>query len=289
MITGQSKAQDVAIPTDGGIVLRGRYWSRPQPRGVVAVVHGFGEHGGCYGHVAEAIGTALDLDFVAPDLRGHGRSPGRRGVVGNYAEFVSDVRSSIDWMSRKRPGLPRFLLGHSNGGLLALRVAVEGGHDLNGLIVSNPPLKLAAHVPAYKIAAGRFLLRFAPGVTLSGKLPAEMMTRDPVMQEEHRTDTLRHSRISAPLFFGMADSAALVKEGAPSMETPILMILGADDGVTNPEESRLVFERLGSPDKTLRIYPGMRHEPLNELGREEVFNDTIAWLDERLAPLTAPA
>src|SRR5438876_11543117 len=53
----------------------------PDPRGMVVVAHGFGEHGACYDHVARAVGTAAGVDFVAADFRGHGRSPGRRGVV----------------------------------------------------------------------------------------------------------------------------------------------------------------------------------------------------------------
>jgi len=282
MITTQSQGSDVAIPAEDGLVLRGRYWRRPDPRGVIVVAHGFGEHGGCYRHVAHALTDSLNVDFLAPDLRGHGRSPGRRGVVARYEELVSDVRSAVDWVARERRNLPRFLLGHSNGGLLALRVVLEGSHELSGLITSNPSLKLATRVPAYKLAIGRFLLRHAPGVTLSAKLPAEMMTRDPEMQQEHRTDPLRHSRISAPLFFGMVGSGAQVANQAETIELPTLMLAGAADHVTDPEGSRRFFERLGATDKTLRVYPEMRHEPLNEIGREQVFADLTRWLEDHL-------
>jgi alpha-beta hydrolase superfamily lysophospholipase len=60
------------------------------------------------------------------------------------------------------------------------------------------------------------------------------------------------------------------------------MLLGAADPVVDPEVSRRAFENLGTPDKTLMIYPKMRHEPLNELGRDQVFADIAAWLDPRL-------
>ncbi|MBV8610287.1 MAG: alpha/beta hydrolase, partial [Singulisphaera sp.] len=65
MLTTPSPPSDVSIPTPDGLVLRGRHWARPNPRGVVIVAHGFGEHGGCYRHVAEALGPALEVDFVA--------------------------------------------------------------------------------------------------------------------------------------------------------------------------------------------------------------------------------
>src|SRR5205085_1469132 len=86
----------------------------PAARGVLVIAHGFGEHGGCYGHVAETLGPALELDVVSPDQRGHGRSPGRRGLVRQYDELIDDVRSSLEWAARARPGLPLYLLGHSN-------------------------------------------------------------------------------------------------------------------------------------------------------------------------------
>ena len=60
------------------------WWTVPRPRGMVVVAHGLGDHGGTYAHLAETVGGTLGLDFLALDFRGHGRSPGRRGVVRRY-------------------------------------------------------------------------------------------------------------------------------------------------------------------------------------------------------------
>lgn len=282
MLTTPSPPSDVSIPTPDGLVLRGRHWARPNPRGVVIVAHGFGEHGGCYRHVAEALGPALEVDFVAPDLRGHGRSPGRRGVVGRYEELTSDLRAVLAWAESERPGLPRFVLGHSNGGQVALRLALEDGDGPAGLILSNPSLHIVVPVPRYKLRIGRFLLRVAPGVTLAGKVADDWMTRDPEMRREHQLDTLRHSRISAPLFFGMVDGGPLIEGRAGEIRVPVLMLLGGSDPVIDANASRRIFARLGSLEKTLIVYPEMLHEPLNELGRERVFADVASWLEERL-------
>jgi alpha-beta hydrolase superfamily lysophospholipase len=285
MITAQSPPRDVVIPADG-LQLRAWHWSRPNPRGIVIVAHGFGEHGGCYRFVAEALGPLLDVDFLAPDLRGHGRSPGRRGVVRRYEDLLSDLQAACAWAGRARSGLPRFVLGHSNGGQLALRLALTEDAGLAGLIVSNPSLVLATKVPRYKVGIGRFLLRYAPSVTLSAKLPADMMTRDPEMQREHRTDPLRHSRISAPLFFGLVEGGPLVMARIGDVMAPTLWLLGGSDPVIDPESSRWAFDQLGAVDKTLMLYPKMRHEPLGELGREQVFADIASWLGPRLDGLT---
>src|SRR4051812_13241173 len=198
MITAQSPPRDVTIPSADGTMLRGWQWTRPNPRGVIVIAHGFGEHGGAYRHVAERLGPALDLDFVAPDQRGHGRSPGRRGVIRRYDDLIADVRAALDWAARERPGLPRFLLGHSNGGLLSMRLALETDQGLNGapvgLILSNPSLQIVTPIPPAKLAFGRCLLYLAPALTLTGKLAPSLMTSDPAMQREHETDPLRHSR-----------------------------------------------------------------------------------------------
>jgi len=281
MLTTPSPPSYVAIPTPDGLVLQGRHWARPKPRGVVIVAHGFGEHGGCYRHVAEALGSALEVDFVAPDLRGHGRSPGRRGVVGRYEELTSDLRVVLAWAESERPGLPRFVLGHSNGGQVALRLALEDGDGPAGLILSNPSLHVVVPVPRYKLRIGRFLLRFAPGVTLAGKVADDWMTRDPEMRRAHQLDTLRHSRISAPLFFGMVDGGPLIEGRAGEIRVPVLMLLGGSDPVIDANASRRIFASLGSLEKTLIVYPEMLHEPLNELGRERVFADVASWLEER--------
>jgi alpha-beta hydrolase superfamily lysophospholipase len=280
--------RDVKIGSSDGHVLRGWYWSRPAPRGVLVIAHGFGEHGGCYEHVAHALGPALELDVLAFDQRGHGRSPGRRGVVRQYMDLAGDVAAGLDWAAAQRPGVPRYLLGHSNGGLLALVLALTrsgAASEPAGLIVSNPALRIATPVSSVKLLIGRVLQQLAPWVTLSGYIDPAQMTRDPEFQRAHETDPLRHSRISAPLFFGMTCWGESVAASAPSITLPVLVLLGGSDPVIDAESSRRFFERLGSADKTLHVYPPMLHEPLNELDREQVFADIEAWLRPRLPTL----
>ncbi len=180
------------------------------------------------------------------------------------------------------PGLPLYLLSHSNGGLVALRTLLDRDLGLAGLIVSNPPLRLSARVPAWKRLIGEILLRFAPGMTLSTGLTNDQLTRDPDMIAEISRDTLRHGRISPPLFFGMAEAGPEVLDRAGELRVPILLILGGSDPIIDSEAARLFFDKISSHDKTLQYYPNMRHEPLNELGREQVVADVVKWIDNRL-------
>lgn len=281
MSLSETSARDLLIPNKDGHRLHARLWSVEKPRGVVVIAHGFGEHGGWYDHVARAIGPACDLDFLAPDLRGHGRSPGKRGVVARFEELTGDLIAAFDWAGHEYQGLPRWVLGHSNGGQVALRAALDAkaGPQIAGLILSNPSIKVAVHVPEYKLRLAKFLLRFAPGVTLKAPLDVAKLTRDPAMQQRRRDDPLGHSRISAPLFFGMMEGGLMIARRAGEIRVPLLLILGGADPIIDPLSTREVFDRFGSEDKTLLLYPNMLHEPFNEVGREKVLTDVAAWIN----------
>jgi alpha-beta hydrolase superfamily lysophospholipase len=282
MATSQTWTSDIDIRATDGLILKGRWWRRPAPRAVVVISHGYGEHGGAYRRFAETAAEQSDMDVIAVDYRGHGRSPGRRGVVRTYDDLIGDLLSVIDWAFHEIGGVRCFVLGHSNGGQVALRAALRDPQRMAGLVLSNPVLRVSVQVPPAKLKVARLLARYAPWVTLKGELSAEVLTRDPEIQAEHRCDPLRHSRMSAPLFFGMIEGGTMLLERASELKLPVLMLLGAQDTVTDPAAARGFFDRIGSEDKTLSIYPKMMHEPLNEIGRGQVIEDVLRWLELRI-------
>ncbi len=275
---------EVEFPSLDGTLLRGRYWSRPRPRGVLVISHGLGEHGGSYRRTADFLTRVLEIDVLAFDYRGSGRSGGKRGYIRSYEQFSDDLEAASRLASADRPGLPKFLLGHSNGGVVVLRTLLDRDLGLAGVIVSNPSLRLLARVPIWKRLAAEFLRRFAPTITLTTGLTNDQLTRDPEIVAEIEADALRHDRISPPLYFGMLAAGPVIFSRAPEFGIPILMILGGADPIVDPEGCRLFFDSLGVADKTLQVYPSMRHEPLNEIGREGVLADLAAWLGPRLIP-----
>ena len=273
---------DVAFPSLDGTALRARLWASPHPRGALVIAHGLGEHGGSYRRTVEALLRVLEIDVLAFDFRGSGRSQGKRGVVRSYGDLSLDLAAATGWIAGERPGVPRFLFGHSNGGLVAIRTVLERDLGLAGLIVSNPSLRLSARVPIWKRLTGEVLLRVAPGITLETGLTNDQLTHDPAIIAEIAADPLRHSRISPPLFFGMSANGPSVIARAGEIRLPTLMILGGSDPIIDPAAGRIFFQNLGAEDKTLKVYPEMRHEPLNEIGREAVLADVAAWIDVHL-------
>jgi lysophospholipase len=281
MATSLIRTSDIQVRAADGLILRGRRWRPRTARAVLVIAHGYGEHGGAYRRFAEVAAERSDLDVIAADFRGHGRSPGRRGFVRTYDELTEDLLCVVQWAAHEVAGVNCFVLGHSNGGQVALRAALRDPGRISGLVLSNPVVRVTVEVPPAKLWLAQVLARYAPWVTLKGNLPTELLTRDPEIQAEHRTDSLRHNRMSAPLFFGMIEGGALLLDRAPELKIPILMLLGAQDTVTDPAAARQFFDRLGSEDKTLSIYPKMMHEPLNEIGRQQVIEDVLRWLEPR--------
>lgn len=271
-----------------GARLRAAFYPGADPRGVLVVSHGLGEHSGCYeGFAATLAATPGLVDVLAFDYRGHGLSPGKRGFVRLYEEFLGDLRAAIDRAASLRPGSPLFLFGHSNGGLVALHEALADGGRLAGLILSNPSLKVIARVPRHKYLAGLLLRRFGPGVTLTSTVLDEHLTRDPASLARRKADTLRHGRINAPLYFGMVEGGESALARAGEVLPPVLLVLGGSDPVIDPGTTRAFFDRLGSRDKTVKVFPEMLHEPLNDIGAERVVEEIVGWLAGQLSSIEA--
>lgn len=268
----------VELRSADGTRLRADYYPGHAPRGGLVISHGLGEHAGCYRHVAEALG-AVGLDVLALDYRGHGRSPGRRGAVENYGRLVEDLTAALEFLGHDNP---RFILGHSNGGQVALRLAMADPSAVDGLILSNPSIRLAARVPPHKWLVGQILRRIAPGLTLSTGLPDSMMVRDPTRFGDRSADPLRHTSINPALYFGMVAGGEILQARASEIIAPTLMVLGDDDPLIDHRASLSLLDRIGSADKRAIVVSGGRHEPLNDLGAEALLAEIGGWIEARL-------
>lgn len=275
---------DVSIPSTDGLPLKGWHWSSRDPRGIVIITHGLGEHSAIYRSLAEYLVPAIGVDVLAFDLLGHGRSPGRRGHLVRYDQLIENLSDALRWASQERPDIPRFVLGHSNGGVIATLAILREPSQADGLILSNPALRLKYRPPRHKLALGHLLRIAAPWVTLGGPVPAEGLSRDPLQQVTLQSDRLMHTRIGAPLFFGMREAGRIALERSGELDLPLLIVLGQDDPIIDPETGRSFFERFGGTDKTLLDLPGFRHDPLFERDRGTIYHRIASWLLPRVTP-----
>ncbi|MFY2557716.1 lysophospholipase [Corallococcus terminator] len=253
-----------------------------EPRAHVAVVHGYGDHFGRYQYVTDAL-LADGFAVHGFDYRGHGRAEGRRAYSEKWQYFVDDLEVFWERVRASAGGKKTFALGHSHGGLMAAHWAggrkVEG---LSGLVMSGPYFKLALTPPAVKVMAARAVGSLVPWLGLSSGLKIEDLSKDPEVQRATREDPLYLSIATPRWFIESTKAQAEAMLLAPKIQVPLFVLCGAEDGVAAPSAARVFFETAGSADKKFKEYPGMRHEPLNEVGRAEVFRDISGWISAHL-------
>ena len=266
------------IRTHDGLALSTCHHPCPAPRARVVLVHGYAEHVGRYPHVIDALNGA-EYEVHALDLRGHGRSEGVRGHVLRFQDYLDDLDLFVAELPQD--SLPRFLLGHSLGGLLSLRYVLHRPDAFRALAVSSPYLHLATDVHFLKEAMATAASHLAPTLLTKSPIAAKALSHDPVMVQAYIDDPLVFKTFNARWFFEARRAQEEVLERAAEIRLPVLMMIGSADPIAQPERSRQVFDRLGSPDKTLKVYDGFLHEVFNEVGRERVIRDLVEWLRVR--------
>ncbi|HLL55667.1 MAG TPA: lysophospholipase [Myxococcaceae bacterium] len=262
------------------------YWETTYPDGEpkahVGVVHGYGDHCGRYRGVIDSL-AAQGLVVHAFDYRGHGQADGRRGFCDRFTDLIDDLDLFWQRLRGAAQGKKTFLLAHSNGGLMAVHwVLARRPEGLAGLLLSAPYLRLALTPPASKIFAAKVVGRMLPWLPIKTELTPQDLTRDLDEQRKVEKDPL-YNRMVTPRWFiesGKAQLEAMAQAGG--LKSPLLVFCGEADKVASPDAAREFFEHAGSADKRFKVYPGMRHEPLNEIGREEVYRDISGWISEHL-------
>jgi acylglycerol lipase len=251
-----------------------------RPKALVLLTHGVGEHSGRYTHVAEYL-SERGYEFCAYDLRGHGRSGGRRGHIDRYDELLDDLEAVLNHV--RITSVPVFLYGHSLGGQIVLNFLLKRQPDVSGAIVASPWLRLAFKPHLLKLFLAKALLKIWPTFTQITSKDLTRLSRDQEFILSMKDLDLVHRKMSARMFYELTLAASEAFEGAGRIKTPLLLIHGGDDIVTSCAATKEFYDQIESPDKTLRIYPGMLHETHNELERESVLNDVAAWIEQRSA------
>jgi alpha-beta hydrolase superfamily lysophospholipase len=249
------------------------------PRGTVVLVHGLGEHSGRYGHVARAF-VERGFTVVGWDLRGHGKSAGARGDISDGDLLVEDLATVCAHFRTKDAHL--FFFAHSLGGQIALRLLERDSDICRGAAIASPWLRLAFEPPWWKLALAQIAMRVRPSFIQNRDIRSERLSRDSAHLASFPDLNLVHQRISARMFFFLLKGGERILADAGAIRTPLLLLHGDNDPVTSHRATAEFFERAGSRDKTLRIFPGARHETHNEMDREQLLKEVGDWMEARL-------
>ncbi|WP_018131543.1 alpha/beta hydrolase [Effusibacillus pohliae] len=255
-----------------------------QVRAAILLVHGAGEHSGRYQHVIDWFGER-QLAVFAGDLPGFGRSPGRRGHIAAFAEYVETVRGWLTEAKQSVGEAPIFVLGHSMGGLVTVRLLQQtdaSGLPLHGVILTSPCLRLKMQVPAWKRKMASVLNRLVPGFRLPNGIAPADVSRSPQIVQSYAADPYNERRVSVRWYNELQDAMQSASVEAGKIRHPLLLLQAGADRLVDPEAAIPFFEKLASRDKQFKIYPGCYHELLNEPEREQVLADILEWIDTRI-------
>lgn len=272
-------------------------------RGVVQLVHGICEYIQRYAPFAEFL-TAHGFAVCGNDHLGHGKTakgPEEYGFFTDWTCLVKDVHTLRERMGERFPAVPYFLLGHSMGSFVARTYLIDYPGTLTGCILSGTGQESAVTVvagklltglgdphkvnkPFYELSIGAYNNAFKPCRT-----SADWICRDERVVDAYLADPLCSFQTTAGMNHAMMTGLQYVgsRKNLQRMDktTPVYFFAGDRDPVGAMGKGVLKvagwFREAGCQDVTVKLYPGGRHEMLNELNRDEVFADALAWLESK--------
>ena len=244
------------------------------------LVPGYTDHVGRYGELFswfQARGTPV----WGADLRGHGRSSGRRGEVARFTDYLDDLAAALKHAA-ERSGIKRWiLLGHSTGALVVLSALMRRPHvfspQVSGVVLSSPLLSLRLPVPLWRQLVAQMASVLMPRLSLPTGVPHYANSHDQVIEKARREDPLVFTSVNARWVTESATEMAWVRARPQALKTPVLCLQAGSDRVVEPSASRAFTENC--PHGTYVEYPEMYHEVLLESDRRRIWGRIAKWSD----------
>lgn len=252
-----------------------------KPKAVLLIVHGLAEHSGRYKNV---------IDYFVPrgyaaytfDNRGHGKSGGKRGYIERFSCYIDDLALFLALVRSKHPENMIFISGHSIGATIAATFGINHQNEFNGLVLSGTVIKPGISLSRAKITMANLLSFVLPKVGVD-RIDVSTISRDKAVVDAYINDPLVYKgKISARLSAELIRAMQSLTHQMPQIKLPVLIMHGTEDRLSDPEGSRILYQRVSSVDKTLKLYNGFYHEIYNEPECEQVFVDVEEWLDAHI-------
>ena len=284
------RVDDIFIDSYGVTIHYHRWSPKKQPRAIIQLAHGLGEHGLRYDGLVTRL-VAEGFEVWADEHRGHGAT-GLEQWEGDYSKLgrlgpggmpatVAAVRALTGIIRDERPGVPLYFLGHSWGSIIGQIILNQGGAaDFDGVILSGTAYRMPGSMDSGELNRKHKHL---------GSIGAEWLSRDVAVHEAWRDDPLTFVADTLKLF-GVIDAARLL--GRPKelgSDIPILIMIGSDDTLGGEKSVKKLADsylQKGSTDVEVIVYQGARHEVFNETNKDEVMDDLVSWIAGRLEART---
>ncbi|RDI44351.1 alpha/beta hydrolase [Falsibacillus pallidus] len=253
-------------------------------KAVIVIVHGAMEHHGRYGWLIE-MWRSSGYHVVMGDLPGQGMtSRSQRGHIDSFDDYIIEVK---DWIQAAYQfDLPVFLLGHSMGGLIAIRAIQEHKLNLAGVILSSPCVGLVKYPPKIVGMISYGLNALMPTVKFPSGLTIDMATRNEEVREIDVNDTLYVTKVSVRWYRELVHAMKLAFANMSKIpDLPLLVMQAGDDKIVNKTVVKDWFNQVPMSEKHFKEWTKCYHEIYNEPEREEVFAYSKSFIDNRLRSL----
>ena len=258
-----------------------KWLPQEKPRAALLIAHGLAEHSGRYADVA-AFFVERGYAVYALDHIGHGQSDGIYGHVDSFSEYLSGVSELRALIGIEHPDASVVLTGHSMGGLISGLYLARQEQDFVAAILSGAASSTDDAPSGLLAVLLKIFSAIAPKLGMQ-KLDANGVSRDPKVVADYLADPLVYNgKLSARLIKELLAAIDRLGGEAAKITLPILILHGADDGMVPARGSKTLFDKVGSKDKELTIYPELFHEIFNEPERLKVLGQCADWLDQRL-------
>jgi len=248
-----------------------------EPKAVLMIVHGLGEHSGRYLNVVNHF-VPMGFAVYGMDHPGHGKSEGTRKYVDRFEDFIDNVKAYFDRIQGWQAGKPVFLVGHSMGGLIGAVYLLDHQAGLKGAILSGPSVKIPGNISPLTVFIGKMLVALMPRLGLIKTAP-EGVSRDPAVVKAYIDDALVYKgKTTARLAAEMLKAMQRVSSEAGKITLPILILQGGADWIVDPAGARMLYELVSSADKEIKVYDGLYHEVYNEPEHPQVLRDVELWI-----------
>ena len=257
-----------------------RYFEAKNERATVLLVHGLGEHSGRYSHVIEKLQNE-GFTVWCLDLRGHGNSYGLKGDVKDFSCYEDDVLSALKFVQKTiKKSEKIFILAHSMGALISLRLMEKHRPAINGMVLSCPLFALKMPVPKWKMRAVFAVANFLPTARVKTNIKGAHLSKDRAFANSYDKDPLVLKSLSVRAAREIYKGYQEVDSLADNISSAFLLQLAGKDPVVDPVAAQDFFDRATKKDidATLKVYPNCLHEIYNEIEREQAIDDAILWL-----------
>lgn len=250
-------------------------------KAIVLINHGFAEHLDRYDYISKSLNES-GYGVYRYDLRGHGRTKFQKGHIKRFNNFILDADEMVDYIKKENKDLPVFMLGHSMGGLITALYGIKYPDKLKGQIFSGAALGTlpsGAGIKKYILELGNLLI---PNKKIKNPIDKSLCSVEEVYTNYLNDPlVLKEATMNFYVEF-LVNAVKILNMNKDKYNYPCLITHGEMDKVVPKELSVSFYEKINSRDKEIIIYDNLFHEILNEKEKDQVIDDIVQWLNNRV-------